>query len=643
MLPSIFVRFKTGLVYSALLTTMIIAGCTMPKPQGQPPSEPQDKISAEINRYQAIIDTADNQPSLDVIRAYIALEPHAVNEAAHQKNIDDTWQVLTHLTSQQLSELVINANEYTLQGWLDLLNAYQTNKQDQDKLRSAIRDWQIRYPDNPAARSLPAALQQMLFTPTDRQASIGLFLPLSGQAKAFGEAIRQGFLDAQKGLPQSELPVNATDSANVNFVNTSTSDIGNTHNTTMGDAIRDVAGTDMANSDTENPENNSGNTNTAAQFTISPVPVNNHPVKIYDTSSQPLANLLAQAEQDGVTLVVGPLLKPQVEQLAQLNTSLNILALNKPDTLQPHSNICYFSLSPEDEAKSAALHIWHQQKHQPLVLVPRTVLGDRVAKAFAAEWQKLGGSDVLQQSFGTTTEMRQSMNRGVGIRLSGTPISVSPSSVNTSTPDINEPQANKSLSVAVTSTSREQIDAVYIVATTDELALIKPMIDMAISSREKPALYANSRSNKADAGPDFRLEMDGMQFSDVPLLTGTNIPLMKQAASKFGNDYSLMRLYAMGIDAWSLANHFTQLQQGIGFNMNGASGELSITEGCTISRQLPWMQFNNGRIKVESRLTENNPADTTDSTINSTSDSISAIDNIPVQNINKNIAIQSVQ
>ncbi|QTL40249.1 penicillin-binding protein activator [Xenorhabdus budapestensis] len=632
MLPSIFVRFKTGLVCSALLTTMIIAGCTTPKPQGQPPSEPQDKISAEINRYQAIIDAADNQPSLDVIRAYIALEPHAANEAARQKNIDDTWQVLTHLTSQQLSELVINANEYTLQGWLDLLNAYQTNKQDQDKLRSAIRDWQIRYPDNPATRSLPAALHQMLFTPTNRQASIGLFLPLSGQAKAFGEAIRQGFLDAQKGLPQPEMPVNATDSANVNSVNTSASDIGDTNNTTTGDTIRDVAGTDMANADTENPENNSGNTSTAAQFTISPVPVNDHPVKIYDTSSQPLANLLAQAEQDGVTLVVGPLLKPQVEQLAQINTPLNILALNKPDASQLNPNICYFSLSPEDEAKSAALHIWYQQKHNPLVLVPRTALGDRVAKAFAAEWQKLGGSNALQQSFGTITEMRQSMNRGVGIHLSGTPISVSTASVNTSTPDIDEPQADKNLSVAVTSTSREQIDAVYIVATTDELALIKPMIDMAISSREKPALYANSRSNKADAGPDFRLEMDGMQFSDVPLLTGTNIPLMKQAANKFGNDYSLMRLYAMGIDAWSLANHFAQLQQGIGFNMNGASGELSITEGCTISRQLPWMQFNNGRVMVESHMTENNSADST-----------SAIDNISVQNTNKNIAIPSVQ
>ncbi|PHM31252.1 penicillin-binding protein activator [Xenorhabdus innexi] len=626
MLPSIFVRFKTGLVCTALLTTMIIAGCTMPTPQGQPPSEPQDKISAEINRYQAIIDNAGNQPSLDVIRAYIALEPDTENEAAHQKNIDDTWQALTHLTTQQLSELAINANEYTLQGWLDLLNAYQTNKQDTEKLRSAIRDWQIRYPENPAAQSLPSPLQQMLYATNEQQTNIGLFLPLSGQAKAFGDAIRQGFLDAQKGLPKPELPVNQlsvsqspatlTDAADNSPVdaNLVASTTASTEGTDQATAV-DTAETDMAN--TDNPEHyseHSEGTDTAGQFTINSVPVNHQEVKIYDTDSKPLAELLTQAEQDGVTLIVGPLLKPQVEQLVQTNTSLNILALNKPDTTQFHPNFCYFSLSPEDEAKSAAQHIWQQQKHHPLVLVPRSVLGSRVANAFATEWQKLGGSEVLQQSFGTVTEMRQSMNRGVGIRMSGTAISVS-------NPDADETQFNTSpsgnnSSIAVTSTSRGPVDAVYIVATTEELTVIKPMIDMAISSRKKPALYASSRSNKADAGPDFRLEMDGMQFSDIPLLTGANVPLIRQAAGKFGNDYSLMRLYAMGIDAWSLANHFVQLQHASGFSMHGESGELSITTDCTISRQLPWMQFNNGRIMLESRITENNTAGNSDSTLN---------------------------
>ncbi|MDC9622988.1 penicillin-binding protein activator [Xenorhabdus sp. XENO-7] len=616
MLPSIFVRFKTGLVCTALLSTMIIAGCTTPEQQGQPPSKPQDNISAEINRYQAIIYAAHNQPSLDVIRAYIALETHTADEAAHQKNIDDTWQALTHLSPQQLGELVINANEYTLQGWLDLLNAYHVNKQDLDKLRTAINDWRIRYPDNPAMRSLPTSLQQMLLKPKDNHATIGLFLPLSGQAKVFGEAIRQGFLDAQKGLPQPTLPVNATDTANTNSANTMAANIANAGS--ENSAVKATTSEPEAANTAEAALSSSPAS--ATSISIAAVPVNDQSVKVYDTNSQPLSNLLAQAEQDGVTLVVGPLLKPNVEQLVQINTPLNILALNELDVSQSRPNICYFSLSPEDEAKNAALHLWHQQKRNPLVLVPRTELGNRVTKAFAEEWQKLGGNVALQQTFGTQDEMKQSINRGMGIRLSGTPIPVSAS----------QPKTNESVisTSAPTSSAGGAVDAVYIAATTDELTLIKPMIDMAISSRKKPALYANSRSNKAGVGPDFRLEMEGMQFSDIPLLTGVNLPLMQQAASKFANDYSLMRLYAMGIDAWSLANQFTQLQQGTEFHMKGASGELSVTNNCTILRQLAWMQFNNGRITIENNAANNIDA-TVDNTVNKNTDSSNAVQLMP--------------
>ncbi|WP_237386570.1 penicillin-binding protein activator [Xenorhabdus sp. Sc-CR9] len=605
MLPSIFVRFKTGLVYTALLSTMIIAGCTMPTQQGQPTSQPQDNISAEINHYQAIIDTAHNQPSLDVIRAYIALEHYlskthdvtenqATYEAEHQKNIDETWEALTHLSSQQLSELVINANEYTLQGWLDLLNAYQNNQQNLDKLRPAISDWKIRYSGNPAARSLPTSLQQMLEKSNDGHATIGLFLPLSGQAKMFGEAIRQGFLDAQKGLPKPVSPVNVTDSTIAAAI-ASTTDNGLPDNTDLSHSV------DTNTSNSENTDVGAASIPEIAtisdttSFTISDTPVNVQAVKVYDTNSQPLTNLLAQAEQDGITLVVGPLLKPNVEKLAQIETSLNILALNELDVPQVQPNICYFSLSPEDEAKNAAMHIWQQQKRNPLLLIPRTEFGTRIAKAFAKEWQKLGGQTVLQQTFGTPDEMRQSMNRGVGIRMSGTPITVS-----TPAPDTAN-QANINVPVVSTSSANGSVDAVYIVATADELTTIKPMIDMAISSRKKPALYTTSRSNKSGLGPDFRLEMDGIQFSDIPLLTGMNVPLMQQAAKKFSNDYSLMRLYAMGIDAWSLANQFTQMQQETGFRLNGASGELLVSDNCIIMRQLPWMQFSNGRIILENR------------------------------------------
>ncbi len=577
MLSSIFVRIKTGLVCSAMLAVMIIAGCTAPDQQGQQPSQIQDKISTEIARYQSIIDAAHGEPSLDVIRAYIAQEPLLKESAAHQKNIDDTWQMLTRLSPQERRGLVINADENVLQGWLDLLSAYQDNKQDSDKLQAAIHDWKIRYPQNPAALSLPTQLQQAAIQQQDTNIRIALFLPLSGQAKVFGETIRQGFLDAQAGLPSPSLPIENPENLS----------IADSDSASDGAVSADMSPSEVAPVELATP---------TIQTTpvIANAPINTQQVKIYDTASQPLENLLIQAKQDGVNLVVGPLLKPDVVKLVQINTSLNMLVLNELDNAQPHPNICYFSLSPEDEAKNAAEHIWQQQKHNPLILVPRGTFGDRIANAFAQEWQKQGGHTVLQQTFGSSAELKQLINRGTGIRLTGTAVNVTsnqPASI--AIGDLEIPQINTDVVPASTGGS---VDAVYIVSTLDELTLIKTMIDMAISSRDKPALYASSRSNQAGVGPDFRLEMEGMQFSDIPLIAGTNLPLMQQAASKFANDYSLMRLYAMGIDAWSLANQFSQVQLQSDFHLNGASGMLSVQENCTIFRQLSWMKYHQGQI-----------------------------------------------
>ncbi len=78
--------------------------------------------------------------------------------------------------------------------------------------------------------------------------------------------------------------------------------------------------------------------------------------------------------------------------------------------------------------------------------------------------------------------------------------------------------------------------------------------------------------------------MDGVKFSEIPLLAGANNNLRKQAQQKLNNDYSLFRLYAMGIDAWSLANNYDKLQQSGQFRINGASGTLSTTPNCVVFR-----------------------------------------------------------
>ncbi|BBG60011.1 penicillin-binding protein activator [Providencia rustigianii] len=186
------------------------------------------------------------------------------------------------------------------------------------------------------------------------------------------------------------------------------------------------------------------------------------------------------------------------------------------------------------------------------------------------------GGTALVQTFGSVGSLKESINRGQGIRMTGTPINVDA-----------QPMVQ----------TEGGVDAVYIVATRDELTLVKPMIDMAISSRQRPALYASSRSNQGSSNADYRFEMEGVKFSEVPLLAGANSNLRKQAQGKVNNDYSLFRLYAMGIDAWSLANNYDNLQKNAQFRIHGASGTLTVHENCVVYRELPWLQFQQGQIK----------------------------------------------
>ena len=102
------------------------------------------------------------------------------------------------------------------------------------------------------------------------------------------------------------------------------------------------------------------------------------------------------------------------------------------------------------------------------------------------------------------------------------------------------------LDTASMPTTNGAIDSVYIIATSDELTLIKPMIDMAISTKKRPPIYVSSRSNHGEWGQIFVWEMDGIQFSDIPLMTGANLLVNAKASSKFANDYSLMRLLRYG-------------------------------------------------------------------------------------------------
>ena len=535
-----------------------------------------DPLSFEKNQqpryWQAQIDASQGQPSLSLLRALIAQQPLLSQAKQKQQNIDATWKALTAMTPQQANALVINADENVLQGWLDLQRMWFDNRNDPAMLKAGVKDWQIRYPQNPGAQMLPTALVNMQNYKPASTNKIALLLPLNGQAAIFGRTIQQGFEAAKNGAPAvqgSAVPAQVAQAANVagnnDVVSPSQAEVGDlTATGSQADPVQAPAETQAAVATTANP---------AAEL------------KIYDTTSQPMSQLLAQVQQDGATIVVGPLLKENVEEVMKSNTSLNVLALNQPGKVENRPNLCYFALSPEDEARDAARHIHDQGKQTPLLLVPRGALGDRVVSAFADEWLKLGGGTVLQQRLGSTAELKSGVNGG-GISLTGSPVSTLPSSVDSSLGSPGD----------VPVSSGGSIDAAYIVATPEQIGYIKPLIAMRNGSQSNVTLYASSRSAQGTSGPDFRLEMEGLQYSEIPMLAGSNPALMQQALSAVRNDYSLARLYAMGADAWSLANHFAQMRQSPGYELNGNTGDLTATPDCVINRKLSWLKYQQGQI-----------------------------------------------
>ncbi|HBW2747669.1 MULTISPECIES: penicillin-binding protein activator [Klebsiella] len=560
--------------------------------------------------WQAQIDASQGKPSLPLLRALIAQQPLLSDAKQRQKNIDATWQALTSMPQDQANALVINADENTLQGWLDLQRMWFDNRNDPTLLKAGVKDWQTRYPQNPGAKMLPTALVNMQNYKPASTNKIALFLPLNGQASIFGRTIQQGFEAAKNGAPSvngSAVPAQVAQAANVSgnddVVSPSQAEVSDLTATGSRAEPVQAPAQDQAAPAAE-PTAQAPAASATPQTTASPVtqPVTaptaqpqpavasaanpSAELKIYDTTSQPISQLLAQAQQDGATLVVGPLLKENVDDVIKSNTPLNVLALNQPEKVESRANLCYFALSPEDEARDAARHIHQQGKQTPLLLVPRGALGDRVVSAFADEWLKLGGASVLQQRFGSTAELRAGVNGGGGIALTGTPVSTLPSAQNSSLGSADEMPVS----------SGGSVDAAYILATPEQIAYIKPMIAMRNGSQNNVTLYASSRSAQGTAGPDFRLEMEGLQYSEIPMLAGSNPALMQQALSAVRNDYSLARLYAMGADAWSLANHFTQMRQTPGFELNGNTGDLTATQDCVINRKLSWLKYQQGKI-----------------------------------------------
>ena len=120
------------------------------------------------------------------------------------------------------------------------------------------------------------------------------------------------------------------------------------------------------------------------------------PVQVFDSSTTPINEIIAQAKNADIKALVGPLLKQNVDAIISNPAEvqgMDVLALNATPNARAINQVCYYGLSPEDEAESAANKMWQDGIRQPIVAMPQNDLGQRVGNAFNVHWQRLAGTD----------------------------------------------------------------------------------------------------------------------------------------------------------------------------------------------------------------------------------------------------------
>ncbi|WP_117235855.1 penicillin-binding protein activator [Vibrio maerlii] len=302
---------------------------------------------------------------------------------------------------------------------------------------------------------------------------------------------------------------------------------------------------------------------------------------VIDSNASTPDEIRATVKERQIDFVVGPLIKSNIEKFQQAQANrpadqqLPALALNIPNEVVPNTGLCYFTLSPEQEVAQAAKHLFEKGYKYPLVFAPSGSYGSRVATAFEQEWELYSRNPVAINYFGNKRQLQKNIDQVFALQESNS--------------RINQMNQITGLDLEATPRSRRDVDAVYIIAKSSELTLIKPFIEVAVNPDAKPPkLFSNSRSN---SGANQYEDLTGVEFSDIPLLINGKATLVSQMDELWpNNSLGKKRLQALGMDAYTLVDELPQMKLSPEYQIQGQTGKLSVDDQCVIQREVDWAE-----------------------------------------------------
>lgn len=304
-------------------------------------------------------------------------------------------------------------------------------------------------------------------------------------------------------------------------------------------------------------------------------------LSFYDTQSESLDALYQRAESEGVEVVIGPLAKAQVDLLERRRSlPLPTLALNYGnDENFRNTDMFQFGLSAENEAAQVALKAWQSGFRRALILTPENSWGSRVEARFIREWNELGGEISHSRQYGGSLSLDASLRQLLEVQLSQ--------------------ERHQRLTRLLgqrphfVPRPREDSDFLFVHGDPATARQIKPALSF-LSASGLPVL-ATSAVYSGTVNPGLDRDMNGIAFCDIPWYLESADPLQRQIRQTWPENISRYgRLYAMGADAYLLAQRLPLLEVLPQSRIDGATGRLS-QKGRRISRELQWAQFTDGR------------------------------------------------
>lgn len=130
--------------------------------------------------------------SVDAAISLIALSPYLTEPLPINKNQQFIWDLLSQVASDELAKVRSSINHFA--GWKALVIETQHAAMSPTRLRQALTQWVLDYPNHPAVNNMPQKLVDAVNIDPYSPQKIALLLPLTGRYQRLGKAIQDGMI-----------------------------------------------------------------------------------------------------------------------------------------------------------------------------------------------------------------------------------------------------------------------------------------------------------------------------------------------------------------------------------------------------------------------------------------------------------------